>query len=265
MNGRPPPARPALPQHRGRGRPRFATWAVEPATFASHLEGLASEGYHALTMRELWRRGYGAGDPLPDRCVAITFDDGFRDFHTEAWPLLARAGMTATVFVTTGYVGSTSAWLARQGEGERPMMSWSEIAEVSAAGVECGAHGHTHVQLDIASRARARAEIGLSVRALEAVVGPVESFAYPHGYHSRTVRREVRRAGLEGACAVADGLASTGDDRFALPRVIVPAHTTAEALLQRIERDRPASRRRPVRRTAWRAARRAGAEPSSSA
>jgi peptidoglycan/xylan/chitin deacetylase (PgdA/CDA1 family) len=240
---------------------RFAEWAVAPALFDSHLEALASEGYRALTMRELWRRAFGGAGPLPERCVAITFDDGFRDFHSAAWPRLARAGMPATVFVTTGCVGSTSRWLARHGEGERPMMSWEEIAEIRDAGIECGAHGHTHVQLDVVSRAQARIEVDRSVGALEAAIGPIASFAYPHGYHSRFVRREVRRAGLAGACGVTDGLASTADDRFALPRVVVRAGTPAEAVLRRIEQDRPAPRRRPLRRTAWRAVRRAGGEP----
>ena len=169
--------------------------------------------------------------------------------------------MTATVFVTTGRVGATSAWLGRQGEGGRPLMSWDEVAEVDAAGIECGAHGHTHVQLDTVPRARARAEIRDSVRALEDVVGPVESFAYPHGYHSRAVRWEVARAGCASACAVVDALASAGADRFAIPRVVVRADTTAEALLRRLAPGAPEPRRRPLRRAAWRAVRRAGAEP----
>jgi hypothetical protein len=71
----------------------------------------------------------------------------------------------------------------------------------------------------------------------------------------------VSRAGFTGACAVADGVASGADDRFAIPRVVVRADTTAEALLRRIDRDAPALRSRPLRRTAWRAVRRAGGEP----
>jgi len=237
--------------------PRFATWAVSPERFASHVAALAREGYEALTMRELCRRAFDGRGRLPERCVAITFDDGFRDFYTAAWPQLARHGMPATVFVTTGHVGGTSAWLYRAGEADRPLMSWSEIAEIDAAGIECGPHGHTHVQLDVVARPRARAEIDCSRRALEAVIGPVTSFAYPHGYHSRAVRDEVRRAGLAGACAVAGGLASGSDDRFAIPRIVVRGSTTSEALVRMIEHGAP-PRRRPLRRAVWRMTRWAG-------
>ncbi len=234
--------------------PRFAVWAVTPARFASHLGALASEGYEAFTMRELRRRAFDGGGALPARAVAITFDDGFEDFHSAAWPRLADHGMTATVFVTTGHVGSTSAWLAREGEGDRPMMSWSQIAELSESGIECGAHGHTHVQLDVVSRVRARDEVECSRRALAEVVGPVDSFAYPHGYHSRAVRRAVRSTGMTSACAVAGGVACAADDVYAIPRIIVSAEMTAETLLRVIERGAP-PRRRALRRAAWRSVR----------
>jgi peptidoglycan/xylan/chitin deacetylase (PgdA/CDA1 family) len=241
--------------------PRFDEWVVSPALFAAHMDMLGNEGYSALTIRELAERGFGRGGALPDRAVAITFDDGFEDFYTTAWPHLRRNGLTATVFVTTGRVGSTSVWLERQGERDRPLMSWSQIAEISAAGIECGAHGHTHVQLDAVSASRARKEIERSQVALAAVSGPVASFAYPHGYHSRRVRRAVRRAGFASACAVGDGLASVSDDPYAITRAVVRAGTSVEALMRILE-GRDATRgSRPVRRAAWRSLRRAGAGP----
>jgi peptidoglycan/xylan/chitin deacetylase (PgdA/CDA1 family) len=241
--------------------PRFAEWVVSPQLFATHMDMLANEGYSALRVRELAARGFGRTEAVPGRAVAITFDDGFEDFYTTAWPHLRRNGLTATVFVTTGHVGSTSVWLERQGERDRPLMSWSQIAEISAAGIECGAHGHTHVQLDAVSPSRAREEIERSKRALAAVSGPVASFAYPHGYHSRRVRREVRRAGFATACAVADGLASASDDPYAISRAVVRAGTSVDELA-RILQARDATRRsRHMRRAAWRSLRRAGAEP----
>jgi peptidoglycan/xylan/chitin deacetylase (PgdA/CDA1 family) len=241
--------------------PGFATWAVSPELFGAHMDALASEGYSAFTVSELARRAFGHDAALPARTVAITFDDGFEDFYTAAWPQLVRYGLTATVFVTTGHVGATSAWLQRQGEGDRPLMSWSQIAAISQAGVECAAHSRTHVQLDTVARSRAREEIVHSSRELAAVVGPVTSFAYPHGYHSRHVRQEVRRAGLGSAWAVADGMASASDDRYAIPRIIVRAGTSAETLVKMLDGARRPPRPRPLRRTAWRSLRRAGVEP----
>lgn len=242
--------------------PRFGRWNVTPEAFAQHIGHLADRGYRSLTVRELATTLLGGGPELDEDTVVITFDDGFADFHAHAWPSLRRHDMRATVFVTTGHVGQTSGWLADQGEGERRMMSWQQIEEVATAGIECGAHGHRHLQLDTISPPLARSEITESKRALEAVCGPVDSFAYPHGYYTRRVKWEVERAGFRAACAVKNALSSPVDDRFAIARAIVPGGTTVEGLdaILRGEAVPREAKPRPLRRHAWRAARRAGAE-----
>jgi peptidoglycan/xylan/chitin deacetylase (PgdA/CDA1 family) len=239
---------------------RFSQWVVSPEQFAAQMDHLAREGYRTVTVSELAGLLWDRPDRSHDRVVAITFDDGFADFHTNAWPSLRRHGFNATVFVTTGFVGATSVWLEQMGEGERPMMSWDELAEVAAGGIELGAHGHTHLQLDVVSRPSAGAEIRRSRCALSELVGPPQSFAYPHGYHTRAVRREVRGAGFMCACAVGDGLAGTSDQRFAITRAIVRAGTTLDAFAEIADARGPVRRSRPLRRAAWRAVRRAGWE-----
>jgi peptidoglycan/xylan/chitin deacetylase (PgdA/CDA1 family) len=159
---------------------------------------------------------------LPDRPVVVTVDDGLADFYTGALPVLAQYGFPATLYVTTGFVGGTSRWLSHAGEGLRPMLTWSHIADVQASGIECGAHSRSHPQLDILSSAAARDEIVHCKSALEQQLGrQVASFAYPHGYHNATVRRLVQEAGYSSACAVKQAMSSTTDDRFALARIIV--------------------------------------------
>jgi peptidoglycan/xylan/chitin deacetylase (PgdA/CDA1 family) len=243
--------------------PRFAEWSLTPELFEGHMRHLADNGYRALTVRELVERVFERREELDDRTVVITFDDGLADFYTHAWPCLRRHSFPATLFVATGFVGGTSAWLADLGEGERPMLTWEQIRELSEAGIECGAHGHEHVQMDLVSARRAWSEITRSRDALEPVTGRPLSFAYPHGYYSGRLERQVAQAGFASACAVKDALSSPDDDRFAIARALIRGWTGVDDLERILRGDgiavAPGPRR--LRRGVWRAARRAGAEP----
>jgi peptidoglycan/xylan/chitin deacetylase (PgdA/CDA1 family) len=243
--------------------PRFAEWTVAPALFADHMRYLADNGYRSLTVRELVERVFERREALDARSVVITFDDGFADFYTHAWPRLRRHTHSATVFIATGYVGRTSLWLASQGEAKRPMISWSQIEELGKAGIECGSHGHEHPQLDAIPAARAWSELTRSREALEPWVGPVASFAYPHGYYTRTLQRQVAEAGFSSACAVKDALSSAEDDRYAIARAVIRRGTSVADFgrIVRGEGVAVAPIARTLQRGAWRVARRAGAEP----
>jgi peptidoglycan/xylan/chitin deacetylase (PgdA/CDA1 family) len=238
-----------------RADPRFATWAVPPAAFAEHMDLLGGLGYTTLTVGDYVARALDGRGPLPARPALVTFDDGFADFHDAALPILSERGMTATVFVATDYVGMTSGWLRRAGEGERPMLTWDQVAALPDAGIECGGHSASHVQLDRVRPAVVAAEVTRCTAALERVLGRVTSFAYPHGYYQRDVQRRVGAAGYQAACAVGDRLFAPPGDRYALPRIIIRRGLDT-AQLERVL-DGPA--RRPhgaARRAVWRAARR---------
>ncbi len=201
----------------------FRPWAVSPAHFAAQLGYLREHRYTPLSISQLISL---RGARLPERPVAVTFDDGFADFYTDALPLLERYGCPATLYITTAYVGQTSRWLSAEGEGERPMLSWAQVRSLPGRGVECGAHTCTHPQLDLLSSAQARAEVAGSKGALEQQLGrSVDSFAYPHGYHSGLVKRLVQESGFNSACAVKHAMSTPEDDTFALSRIIVSADT----------------------------------------
>jgi peptidoglycan/xylan/chitin deacetylase (PgdA/CDA1 family) len=211
--------------------PAFRRWVVEPSRFAEHLGCLAAGGYEPVTVSQL-ALGLDGQSNLPDRPVAVTFDDGFADFATGAFPILSRVAFAATLYITTGYVGSSSLWLHRDGEGQRPMLDWDTVRRLDHCGlVEIGAHGHTHRQLDVLPARDLPVEIDGPKRRLEDQLGHrVASFAYPHGYSSRRVRKSVAAAGFTSACAVKHALSGPGDDQYALSRIVVDAETTAEAL-----------------------------------
>lgn len=239
--------------------PAFRKWAVQGTVFADHLAYLYEQGYTPLTVSRLVQiRSETPGD-LPKRPVIITFDDGLLDFYTDALPILQAYQCVATLYITTGYVGGASRWLEREGAGNRPMLNWPQIQEIQASGIECGAHSHTHPQLDTLPLPAARCEIVQSKTVLEQHLGqPVSTFAYPHGYYSSRVRQLVQEAGFSSACAVKHGLSHSSDDRFALGRIIVTRDTDVETLGRylRGENLRLAPSRERLQTTGWRFVRR---------
>lgn len=224
---------------------RFRQFAVPPALFAAQMHYLHTQNYTPVSVTQLVRllfAGDATGEALPTQPVVITFDDGFADFYSEALPVLKQYGFPATLYITTAFVNGTSRWLWREGEAERPMLTWEQIAEVGACGMEIGPHSHRHLQLDTLPQSLAQKEIALSKQILEDHLGKaIESFAYPFGYLSARVRRLVRDAGFTSACAVKHTFSSERSDPLALSRLMVSAKTGVEAFATLLSTGRSAS------------------------
>lgn len=186
---------------------------VGTRNFAAHLELLArccritslSEGLRLL------REGRAGERPL----AALTFDDGYRDNYTDAFPLLRRFGFPATIFVATGLIGTSY-------RGQ-PMLTRLEIREMSEAGIEFGAHTVHHRILSRLTPAEAAREIAESKAQIEAITGrPAFAFAYPNGRSgdfSEIHVAAVREAGFECALTTLHGANRRDTDLFRLRRV----------------------------------------------
>jgi peptidoglycan/xylan/chitin deacetylase (PgdA/CDA1 family) len=201
--------------------------AVSPEQFATQVQYLHDAGYQTLTFTEAAAALAAGQGQVPARSVVLTFDDGYADFHRQALPLLEKFGFTATVFMTTGWMADAGQHAAGTALG--PMMSWSQVREAAAAGVEIGAHSHSHPELDQIAGAQLRDELTTPKELLEEGIGqPVPSLAYPFGYSNAQVRRAVRTAGYQHASAVANAMAKAGGDEFAVPRLTVRASLRPE-------------------------------------
>jgi hypothetical protein len=124
------------------------------------------------------------GPPTRDM-VAVTFDDGYREVRSHAWPVLRDLAIPATVFLPTGFIEGTSPAPIRPGGAERGAapepLSWDEVAEMAATGLlTVGSHSVTHTDFDRLSRDAAEEEAAASRQLLEQRTGAaVDVFAYP--------------------------------------------------------------------------------------
>ena len=151
-----------------------------------------------------------SGDRIPSRTVALTFDDGWRDTYSTAFPSLARFGVPATVFLVSGRIGL------------KEYVGWDEIREMRRGGVSFGAHSVSHPRLTEIPPVEARREIEESKKRLEDGLGEeVPTFCYPYGFFNRAVRDMVEAAGFRAACCNTPGRRWPDGDRFALKRVSV--------------------------------------------
>jgi peptidoglycan/xylan/chitin deacetylase (PgdA/CDA1 family) len=205
-----------------RGTP-YRGLTVSTERFRRQMTWLHRLGYRGLSMRDLMP--YLRGE-LSGRVVGLTFDDGFRNVHRNALPVLARLGFSATNYFVAGQFGGTNAWDAADGVPSSPLMTVAEMREWAAAGNEVGSHTLDHVHLPRLSAQEARRQIADSRSALEqALGGQVSAFCYPYGEYDASHVAMVRQCGYGNATSTRRGLAASTDDIHDLPRVLVAGST----------------------------------------
>jgi peptidoglycan/xylan/chitin deacetylase (PgdA/CDA1 family) len=201
--------------------------AVPPDRLAEQLEALKAAGYRLVGLSEALDLLDSGSD---EKLLALTFDDGYRDFLTAALPVLEKAEARATLYASVGHLGGSAGWLGRRAPDFGAMLSWAELDEAAAAGTEIGNHGLIHHPVDVLPGRQLRYEIVRARDALEQrLQQPVRSFAYPHGYSGRRVRGVVAWAGHDNATEVGRRLHTPAEPRFAIPRLQPrPGHTGAD-------------------------------------
>ena len=192
---------------------------VDPVVFRRQLDVLVGEGARSLTVRELGERL--AAGTLPDRAVALTFDDGCASVVRTAAPLLRERGLTATVFCVAGHLGGSNDWATQPSAAPHlALASADELAGLAAAGFEIGSHGWSHTPLAAAGADALRRELDNSRRRLEDTVGvEVTSFAHPYGVPPPGGTERLADAGYRAACTAELRRVRGSDEPLALPRV----------------------------------------------
>ncbi len=183
--------------------------SVSPADFTAQVDSLWSNGYHPVDLNDV--RAYFAGkEPLPAKPIVITFDDGYADLYTTAYPILARHKFKAVAYIVSGFVG-------RGG-----YVSADQVAQLDHNGIQIASHTVDHADLASSSYGSTMRELVDSKQWLEKLVGhPVIDFAYPSGKFNPQVVAEVQRAGYDTAVTTVDSVEHSRADRYMWTRIRV--------------------------------------------
>ena len=188
--------------------------------FRRHLDVLEDWGATVLPLDTATR--LLAAGALPERAVALTFDDGYASVAEQAWPELLSRGLPATMFVVSGYLDGrrTFTWDRHDHDRERiRLVDRSGLREATAGGLDIGSHTVSHRWLRHLTPGEVAVELMASRAEIEDVLQrPVTSFAYPMGGWNPTIRTQVAAAGYDTAITVDRGRNGTRHDPLSLRR-----------------------------------------------
>ena len=180
---------------------------MSPEKFEKQIAYLSTHGYHSVTLTQLYNYFYGNGK-LPEKPIVITFDDGYKDNYTTAFPILRKYYFNATVFVITSNVGHNN------------NLSWDQLRDLTSNGWLVESHTVSHYDLTELDSGKLAQELNDSKTSLEKQLGlNVDYFAYPSGRFNEKVKIAVKNAGYLMAFTTKRGWADRTADPFLIHRV----------------------------------------------
>ena len=187
---------------------RISRLSVSPENFQRQMDFLSKNGYHVVSLPEL-------ADLIKDKrplfkTLVITFDDGYENNFKDAYPVLKKYNLPATIFIEVNSVGTPG------------YLSWGQIEQMSKSGlIDIGSHTLNHPYLaHIKDEALLRKEIFESKKIIESKINkPVLSFSYPGGGFNRHIIDLVKEAGYKISCATNPGKRYPKNDTLALKRL----------------------------------------------
>lgn len=183
------------------------------------MKWISEHGYTTIdldTAAEILQ-GKRAGPVKP---IVITFDDNNRSQYELAFPVLKTYGLSATFYLVTNRLKNTS------------FLTEDDVREMSAAGMSIQSHTITHSTMTALSLAKLDSELRESKATLEALTGkPVLHLCYPSTAQNATVREHAKRAGYTTATIMDPRRATSKDDLYKLPRIMMTDDSNLQKLL----------------------------------
>lgn len=223
------------------GKDAPTEWWVKTENYRRQMKEIKKAGYKTIRLKNIYNYKLKNGR-LPFHPIVITFDDGYENFLTEAFPILKKYGLTATVFVITNTVGNEDKQIDNSWDQESESMykawhlTWPEIKWLNKKGIEIGSHTRTHSNLTQLKKSDLEKEIKDSKSILEDKLGvPIEVFSYPGGKRNSLVTERLKEAGYKVAVTVSGGIENSENlDLLNLKRIYIGPKESARELLAEI-------------------------------
>ena len=199
--------------------------SVPLADFEQHMKWLKEYGYTSITPEELYEFIVN-GSELPEKPVLITFDDGYKDNYTNAYPIMKKYGFKGTIFVVTGFLGVYDNY-----------MTWEQAKELADNGFSIESHTYSHKSMTEANDEEISKELTKSRDTIKNKLGIDADFmAYPTGTYNLHIAELVQKAGYKGAFTIKYDNVSRESNVYALERVpIFHTENTNKDFLERIQ------------------------------
>lgn len=182
---------------------------ITPELLERQLQYLKDNGFATISLDVLVDH-FTKDKPLPPKSVILTFDDGWENQYTYAFPLLKKYQDTATFFVFTNAIDY------------HHFLTWQEIEEMHKSGMEIGSHTKSHPYLSKLSTDALRQEIFESKKILENHLGiRITAFATPFGYSSDVVTSLIGEAGYTSGRTLYRGVYHTKGNLLKLRSVLI--------------------------------------------
>ena len=215
----------------GAEAPDYPYLNVATPEFSRQMKELRERGYRSVSLGDLTAYMQGSPVKLPEKPVLITFDDGYEDNYTQAFPVLKQEGFRAAIF------------MVQSNFNRKNRLSVQQIQEMEQAGIEIGSHTRSHPNLTKLAASALEQEVGQSRRGVERLAGrPIDYFAYPGGFYNLEVLEKTAQSGYAGAFTVLPGVNRPDKDNpYLLRRIPVFSYTDFDAILDRLEATEDAS------------------------
>lgn len=199
-----------------------ANLSVTPDIFSKQMDYLVSNNYQTISLQQLRDGFLGIYKIDPTKKpIVITFDDGYDDAYTEAYPILKKHNFIGVFYIIAEQIG----------QSER--MTQDQIIELDKNGMIVGSHTMSHLDLTTISQNQANSQTSDSKLKLESIVGhPILDFCYPAGKYNDDVISILESTGYKSAVTTKSGISDTNSNLFELPRIRMQNDTNLTNVLK---------------------------------